>query len=111
MIKEFVTMVSFFIVFLSIFYLENSYGQNMNNYERGNELFNEGKYVDAIGYYDQELSINPNNVDALYNKGLALAHLKRYNGAITYYDKALEIDPNNAKILDNKRLTLGTLGR
>ena len=94
MIKKFATMISFFIVFLSISYIENSYGQNnTTNLDTGNELLNEGKYDEAIVYYDKALEIKPNDVDALNNKGLALYNLERYEEAITYYEKALEIDP------------------
>jgi hypothetical protein len=39
MVNEFATVFSFSIIFLSIFYIENSYGQNnMTNLDTGNQL-------------------------------------------------------------------------
>ena len=57
------------------------------------------------------LKIQPNNVKALYNKGLSLGSLGRYQDAIQYFDKVLKIQPNNVKALYNKGLSLGSLGR
>ena len=39
------------------------------------------------------LKIDPNHVNALNNKGLALNNLGKYEEAIDWFDKALEIDP------------------
>ena len=53
-----------------------------------------GKYQEAIEWYDKALKIDPNNVFALNNKGLALSNLGKYEEAIEWFDKALKIDPN-----------------
>jgi tetratricopeptide (TPR) repeat protein len=57
--------------------------------------------------------INPNyaDVDAWYNKGIALYGLGKYNEAIEYYDKSIEIDPNYALAWYNKGSALNKLGR
>ncbi|MFZ1077629.1 MAG: tetratricopeptide repeat protein, partial [Nitrosotalea sp.] len=44
-------------------------------------------YEKALEYYDQILKVDPKDVKALYNKGLALENLGRNEEAITYYDK------------------------
>ena len=36
-----------------------------------------GQHEEAISYYDKALGIDPNNIYALYNKGLALDNLGR----------------------------------
>ena len=47
----------------------------------------------SISNNDKALSINPNNGDALTNKGLSIYNLGNKTDAISYFDKALQIDP------------------
>ena len=37
--------------------------------EKGNKLFNKGKYEESLSYYDQIPEDNPNFLNALNNKG------------------------------------------
>ena len=57
------------------------------------------------------LVIDPNDVDALNNKVLALSNLGKFNESIEYYDKALAISPNDVYALNNKGFTLYNLGQ
>jgi len=59
----------------------------------GDTLFNEGKYQEAIIYYDKALEIDPSDVYLLANKGTAHFGLSQYQEAL--YDNVLAIDPNN----------------
>ena len=59
----------------------------------------------------EPLQIDPNNVIALGNKGLALDKLGRYEEVIEEYDRILAIDPNDINALGNKGLDLDSLGR
>jgi tetratricopeptide (TPR) repeat protein len=47
----------------------------LNN--KGWALYNQGKFGEAITYYDKALSIDPNNTLAQENKKLALEHLSK----------------------------------
>ena len=74
----------------------------------GNEHYYKGEYAKAIQYYDKALEMDSKNVDAWYNKGVALDNLGKYKEAIQSYDKALEIDRkyvaawyNKGNVLDN----------
>jgi tetratricopeptide (TPR) repeat protein len=40
-----------------------------------------GRHYDALKCYDKVLTINPNDDEVLYNKGLALTKLERYQEA------------------------------
>lgn len=51
-----------------------------------------------IDYYTKCLELDPNNLDAWYNKGFALAVLKKYEKAIRCYDKALGINPKTVGV-------------
>ena len=65
----------------------------------------------TLQYFDKALAIQPNNVKALYNKGLVLGSLGNYTEAIKYYDKALAIQPNDFDVQNNKANALAKLGK
>ncbi len=69
------------------------------------------RHQEAIGWYDKALEIDPNYVDALNNKGVALGNLGKYEEVITCNDKILKIDPNYVDALNNKGVALGNLGK
>jgi tetratricopeptide (TPR) repeat protein len=77
---------------------------------KGDALYYQEKYDQAIQYYDKALAIDPNDTYALSSKGYALDGLGKYEEAIEYYDKALAIDPNDANALNGKGYALGNLG-
>ena len=79
-------------------------------FTNGNAFFHQGKYIQAIQYYDKVLAIDPNFKEALLNKGVVLYSLRDYTQAIQYYDKVLAIDPNNKKALEDKGYALSESG-
>lgn len=50
--------------------------------DKGNALFNQGNYAQAIQYYDKALSIDANDKVALNGKGASLNSLGSYSQAI-----------------------------
>ena len=60
----------------------------------GNELLNDGRYKDAINYYDQAIESDPNYIDAYIYKGVALWALQEYQDAIDILNKAVQIAPD-----------------
>jgi tetratricopeptide (TPR) repeat protein len=79
-------------------------------------IYNQGNYTEAIKYFDRVLSIDPNNIDAIFYKGAALGSLGKtseaipfINKAIMLSDKALAIDPNNIDVLSIKGRALNRL--
>ena len=57
--------------------------------EQGNNAYNEGRSEEAIQYFDQALAVEPHNVSALVNKGLALDDLDRSEEAIQVLRQSL----------------------
>ncbi len=117
---------SIFLAAALVFYLGDGYAQtqsvNSTNattqaeimqsfYKQGNDLFQQGKYQDAISYYDKALEINTTNTKVLYNKALALDQLGKIEDALSYYDKVLAITPNDTSTLYNKAYDLSDLGK
>lgn len=70
-----------------------------------------GNYQEAINYFDKALAIDPNDLDALHNKGYAFYNLGKPEQALIYFDKALAIDPNLESTLRIKGMALDELGR
>ena len=63
--------------------------------DEGNRLFLEGKFQQAISYYDKILDEDPKHISSLNNKGYALSKLKDFTNAMKCYDIALEICPHD----------------
>lgn len=107
----------FFLICLVTFSFKTSFAQNNVDGEI-NELssiatvlMQQGKFSEALEYFDRILSIDPNDPIALGNKGAALTQLNRHEEALLVYEKALEITPKNTSILNNKAATLFDLGK
>jgi tetratricopeptide (TPR) repeat protein len=77
----------------------------------GDELVDQGKYAEAITYYDQALAIEPRNTVAMCGKGVALNALGNYSEALTVLDQAIVISPGYAKAWYEKGVALDGLGR
>ena len=73
---------------------------------KNNRSFKESKF-----YFDKALEIDPDDIDALFNKAYELGNLGRSEEAIINYDKVLEINPLDIDALNNKGFELATLGR
>ena len=64
-----------------------------------------------VKYYCSEIiKINPDNVDAYNNRGIAKAYLDDHKGAIKDYNKAIELDANDAGIYNNRGNARDKLG-
>ena len=59
---------------------------------KGNNLFDEGRFEEAISCYDKVLSLDLKNFSAWNNKGTSLSNLGRFEEAVTCYDEALKIN-------------------
>ena len=66
--------------------------------EKGQDLFVNGSYQEAIDSYDRVIKIDPENASAWKGKGEALSRLGRYKMAELCFDFALNRDPDDAGI-------------
>ena len=75
--------------------------QNNALFEKGNTLYNEGKYAEAVDAYSSILETENHSAAIYFN--LANAHYKLNNVApsIYYYEKALQLSPNDDDIKNN----------
>jgi len=65
--------------------------------EQGNSLLNEGKFEEALGFFEQALLLDQKNPELWNYKGVALRSIGRYDEAIECFNKSLEIDPRDKK--------------
>lgn len=59
---------------------------------QGAVMSGQGKYEEALMYYDRAEKENPMEIDVYLSKGIALANLERLDDAKTQFEKALKLD-------------------
>jgi tetratricopeptide (TPR) repeat protein len=63
--------------------------------QKGQTLMDEGKFLDALGFFEQALLLNQNDPDLWNNKGVVLRSLGRYEESMECFNKSLEIEPRD----------------
>lgn len=88
---------------------ERTEAETYNDY--GNELNGQGRFNEALEYFDKALDLSPRFCLGYINKGIALKNLGRLDEAIACYDKVIEkINPGYKKAWHNKAVALWTKG-
>lgn len=72
-----------------------------NGFEKGNELYQKGKYDLAVKAYESVLASNKQSAQLYFNLGNSYYKLNQIAPAIYYYEKALVLDPTNKEALNN----------
>jgi len=62
---------------------------------KGQSLLKDGKFNDALGFFEQALLLNQDDPDLWNNKGTALRSMGRYEEAMECFNKSLKIDPRD----------------
>lgn len=68
---------------------------------KGEELFEVGRYQEALAVFESVLESDPHNDGALNDAGLACAEVGREAEAILYFEQALAANPENSKAFYN----------
>ena len=63
--------------------------------EKGQSLMDDGKFDDALGFFEQALLLNQDDPDLWNCKGVALRSLGRYEESMECFNKSLEIEPRD----------------
>ncbi|MFQ5781482.1 MAG: tetratricopeptide repeat protein [Nitrosopumilus sp.] len=69
--------------------------ESQNLVEKGKRLLEDGKFNDALGFFEQALLLNQDDPDLWNYNGIALRSLGRYEEAMECFNKSLEIDPRD----------------
>lgn len=77
----------------------------------GRALLAQGKYAEAVLYFQRATQRDPHDFLAWFNLGYANDRLKHWPDALTAQDRALTLDQNHARTWYNKATSLVNLGR
>ncbi len=77
----------------------------------GIELQQKQRPLDALALFSRALTLKPDYVDALCNRGAALQALRRFDEALADYDRALALDAGHFLSLNNRGTVLFLTGR
>ena len=75
--------------------------QNNDAFIKGNALYNEGKFQDAISVYESILETKEHSAELYFNLANAYYKLNRIAPSIYYYEKALLLEPSDDDIKNN----------
>jgi len=74
-----------------------------SEFAKGNDLYKNGKYEQAIDAYTSELTAKKQSAELYFNIGNCYYKLNKVAPAIYNYEKALVLNPNDADIATNLR--------
>ncbi|UZO82016.1 tetratricopeptide repeat protein [Aquimarina sp. ERC-38] len=90
------------IVLLLCFLISSlAFSQSEEAFQRGNSLYNEGKFQEAIDTYLSIINNGEESAEVYFNLGNAYYKLSQIAPSILYYEKALKLDPGDADIKNN----------
>lgn len=75
--------------------------QNQSLFEEANDLYNNGKYSEAIQKYEAILNNGEHSSEVYFNLGNSHYKLNNIAPSIFYYEKALQLSPNDQEIINN----------
>ena len=78
---------------------------------RGNALYDDSHYDEALAAYEQALALQEDDADALFNKGVVLGRLEQHAKALAAFERAITFHPDHVGAWYNKGIALGNLGR
>ncbi|MES2573406.1 MAG: tetratricopeptide repeat protein [Bacteroidota bacterium] len=72
-----------------------------SSFEKGNDLYQKGKYDQAISEYESILASKKHSAELYFNLGNCYYKLNKVAPAIYNYEKALILNPDDAEIMNN----------
>lgn len=97
MFKHRLIVIFFFLPILA-------FSDPKDDFAIANNLYKEGKYNEAIEYYEKIVNQNYFSFELYYNMGNAYFKLKNYPKAILYYEKAKKINSTDEELNHNLNL-------
>ena len=86
---------------LLIFLLTTQFFLAQSSFEKGNSLYQKGKYEQAISEYEKVLATKKHSAGLYYNLGNCYYKLNKVAPAIYNYEKALVLNPDDIEIKNN----------
>ncbi len=89
------------ILYLLFAVLTTQFFFAQSGFEKGNALYQKGKYEQAITEYESVLASKKQSADLYFNLGNCYYKLNKVAPAIYNYEKALVLNPDDAEIVNN----------
>ena len=86
---------------LILFLLTTQFFFAQTGFEKGNDLYQKGKYEQAISEYESILATKQHSAELYFNLGNCYYKLNKVAPAIYNYEKALVLNPDDAEIANN----------
>jgi tetratricopeptide (TPR) repeat protein len=80
---------------------QNNPNDEATRVQLANMYFDAERYQEAVNWYQQALAINPKDINASTDLGIAFYYMNQPDRALAQFDKSLSIDPKHAKTLLN----------
>jgi len=90
-----------FYIVVFLFFCASAIAQNNELFNKGNELYNDGKYAEAVDSYSSILETEKHSAELYFNLGNAHYKLNNIAPSIFYFEKALQLKPNDEDIKNN----------
>ena len=74
---------------------------SQNGFDRGNELYQKGNYIEAMKAYESVLKGNKQSAELYFNIGNCYYKMNKVAPAIYNYEKALVLEPNDKEVQNN----------
>ena len=75
-------------------------GQNAELFDKGNDLYNQGRYLEATESYSDIIKDGKHSSELYYNMGNSYYKLNDIANSIFYFEKSLLLDPNNNETIN-----------
>ncbi len=85
-------------------------GLDFEHIRNGLREAEQGRLDEAVREFERALELNPSNVKALYNLGVARMNQGELRKALQVFGAALEAEPENADVRNNAGVSLARLG-
>ncbi len=108
--KKIIFVIFFLLVFISVSFADENEDTPTSLFFRGNLLYQEGKYADAIKEYEKILSNGFESGNLYYNIGNAYFKKSDFGKAALYYIRAKRLMPNDPELNSNYEYLKGVLG-
>jgi cytochrome c-type biogenesis protein CcmH/NrfG len=73
----------------------------------GNIYYDQGKWDQAVTFYEQAVKLKPGDADVLVDLGVCYRNLKRPDEALAQFEKALKVEPGKKQALFNQVVVYG----
>jgi CheY-like chemotaxis protein len=86
-------------------------GKAKSSYREGLQLsLRQGKFAEAIPYFDQAIEIDPTLAYVWHDRGVCYRELRNYSEALRNFDKAVELAPDDEEFLFSRAEMLKMMG-